>query len=140
MSGLPRSSVYSVMSLMCISLGLLSLVDVATLTVAGGAATVGVQLAVTVLGDVPHPRQRLVARLLDDLQLLHIYATGSEVRYLEAVLYGRFAIHIIAHHTGLAKVGLCQEHIVARKTRKDPDDGVLIVRLHILAQRPLELG
>lgn len=41
------------------------------------------QLVVAVLGDVAHPRQRLVARLLNDLQVPDLDARHGEIRDLE---------------------------------------------------------
>lgn len=56
------------------------------------------QLIIPVLRDVTHPRQSLVAALLDDLQVTHLNTGRGEVRYLELHLYGRLALGVFADH------------------------------------------
>lgn len=71
-----------------------------------GRRLVGAQLIVTVLGNITNPGQRLVAALLNDLQITHLYARRGKVGNFEAHLYGRFALSVIlAFHAGQAEVG-----------------------------------
>ena len=81
------------------------------------SCSLGPQLVVPVLSDVPHPRKRLVPRLLDDLQIsdlkmrvristipfLHsvqyLYAGSGEIRYFKLDMNGRFSFIYIRHNT-----------------------------------------
>lgn len=71
-----------------------------------GRGLVGAQLIVTVLGDITDPGQRLVAALLNDLQITHLYARRGKVGNLEAHLYGWFTLSVVlALHARQSKVG-----------------------------------
>ena len=50
-------------------------------------------VVVTILRNVPYPREGLVSTLFDDLEVPHLYARYSEVRNLEFDSNGRALVH-----------------------------------------------
>jgi hypothetical protein len=85
------------------------------------------QLVVAVHGDVAHPRQRLVARLLYDLQVTHLQPRHSEVWNLELHLDGGTPVlRVLARDGGQAEVCTHQVLLGAGELLDGPDDGVAV--------------
>ena len=108
---------------------------------------IGAPIVITVLRDVPYPRQSLVAALLHDLEVPHLDAGYRKVRYLELdgdgctfldVLFWWAAMRVksceskVAHalcdgrtvpDAGQAEMGTHQEFSTASELLDLPDKG-----------------
>ena len=79
------------------------------------SCSLGPQLVVPVLSDVPHPGQRLVAGLLYDLQVSHLDTRRREVRDLKLHVDGRLSLDQVAVNTGQKELSLHEIFLPPRK-------------------------
>mmetsp|Transcript_5388 Transcript_5388/g.14181 ORF Transcript_5388/g.14181 Transcript_5388/m.14181 type:complete len:204 (-) Transcript_5388:988-1599(-) len=97
------------------------------------------QLVVSILGDVAHPRERLVAALLDDLQVAHLDARDGEVGDLKLDRDRRLVfLVLIIRHRGQAKVRTHQVLLAAMELLDRPYDRVALGGVLDGADRRLE--
>lgn len=86
------------------------------------SASLGPELVISVLSDVTDPWQGLVAALLDDLQVAHLDARGSEVGDLELDADWGLALLVLCLHAGQAEVGSHQVFLATREGLDGPHD------------------
>ena len=98
------------------------------------------QLIVSILRDIADPRQRLVSRLLDNLQVSHLDSRCGEVGDLEPDLNGRLPVLDVALDAGEGEVGAHEILLPAGKGLDVPHDGALLRGVLAVADARLELG
>ena len=117
------------------------------------------QLVVSVLRDVPHPGQSLVAGLLYDLQVsdlhqqlvsniaqalrslsAHLNTRRGEVRDLKLDVDGRLPFIEVSLHTGQEELSLHEVLLPPRERLDVPHGRALLRHVATVAQRGLKLG
>ena len=95
------------------------------------------------LGDVPHPRQRLVPALLNHLQEPHLHSRHREVRHLELDHHRRLllprAVVLQSAHAGQRKLCPHLDNLLTRHALDLPQHRLLLRRVRHAPERSLHL-